>query len=513
MLLLPLLIAPAGEAVAQVWHQERDNGIQNVQSGSSSPVSLYYNPTKDWKAAGASWNYEKGDFHRPDSPAGKSELDLCVEELGSIGKIRTSGGLRYRNTRDIARNWNSLIGNDPDNPYVICDTLADNSVTERFDINGALTWKFSDKWIAAGKIGLTTATLTDSKDPRPKNDISRIPLTLGVERSLGGGWSVGFFGGAELFFSKFTNYLEYGQKAYRYYKMKGMGDFFAFSSSESSSAPREYSGTTFSAGLNAIMCGTLFDNFAELVFYTGSENARDGGAAYEWKAGDYSFTRICFQDRLDFRGDLRQSIILNAEVKLMEGFWYDQKLKTDTEHGNISYYEVMSRYKNNNAMRLLAGVDYRIGKDESWSTALGVKFDSESFTHYADGDPYAQAWNKLIISAEGWKTMPVGRNTMDISAGAGYVLPLGEAVYASGFSGPAKDDITDIYVDPIFAYETSGKLSAFFRADWVFAPMKGLRPGLFVKGSILKQMGSAPQCPSLEGTSFCGLSAGAFLTF
>ena len=136
MLLLPLLLAPAGEAVAQVWHQERDNGIQNVQSGSSSPVFLYYNPTKDWKAASASWNYEKGDFHRPASPAGKSELDLCVEELGSIGKIRTSGGLRYRNTRDIARNWNSLIGNDPDNLRKKYCNLNSTEVTVSLGENG-----------------------------------------------------------------------------------------------------------------------------------------------------------------------------------------------------------------------------------------------------------------------------------------------------------------------------------------------------------------------------------------
>ena len=513
MLLLPLLLAPAGEAVAQVWHQERDNGIQNVQSGSSSPVSLYYNPTKDWKAASASWNYEKGDFHRPDSPAGKSELDLCVEELGSIGKIRTSGGLRYRNTRDIARNWNSLIGNDPDNPYVICDTLADNSVTERFDIDGALTWKLSDKWIAAGKIGLTTATLTDSKDPRPKNDISRIPLTLGVERRLGEAWSVGFFGGAELFFSKFTNHLEYGQKAYRYYKMKGMGDYFAFSSSESSSAPREYSGTTFSAGVNAALNRGSILNFAELSFRRGNENGRDGGAAHEWKSGDYSFTSLGLVDRLDIEGSFRHSITLRAELKLMEGFWYDQKQKIDTEHGNISYYEVMSRYKNNDATRIVAGADYRISKGKSWSSAIGAKFHSENFTHYTDGDPCDQAWTWLGINAEGWKTVSVGKNTLDISAGAGYILPLGEALYATGNSAPAKDDITKWYVAPAFAYETSGKLSAFFRADWAFAPIKALCPGIFIKGSILKQMGSAPQCPSLEGTSFYGLSAGAFLRF
>lgn len=513
MLLLPLLFATAGEAFAQVWHQERDNGILNVQSGSASPLSLYHNPTEAWNAASASWLYSNGEFHRPDRPSGQKELDLSVEELGTLGKFRTSGSLRYRNTRDINRNWNSLIGNDPDNPYIICDTLADNSVTERFDIGGAITWQFSDNWIAGGQIGLTTATLSDNKDPRPKNDISRIPVTFGLEHRFGSGWSAGFFGGTEVFSSKFTNYLEYGQKTYRYYKMKGMGDYFAFSSSESSSAPREYFGLTYSAGANVGVARNSFENFTELGFSSGYENARDGGSAHEWKAGDYSFTRITFHERIDLKGELRQSISLNADIKLIQGFWYDQKVKIDTEHGNISYYEVMSRYKNNDATRIVADACYRIGKDKSWNAGLGVRFLSENDTHFADGEACIQAWNQLGVNAEGWKTLNLGSNVLDISAGAGYILPLGEPEYATGNTAIAKDDITKCYVDPVFAYETSGKLSAFFRADWVFAPVKGMRPCLFAKGAILKQMGSASQYPSLEGTSFCSLTAGAVLTF
>jgi len=513
MLLLPMLLASAGEAFAQVWHQERENGIQNTRSGSFSPVSLSYNPTADWKAAMASWNYGKGDFHRPDRPAGKSELDLSVQELGTLGKIRTAGSLRYRNTRDFERNWNSLIGNDPDNPYVICDTLADDSTTERFDMEGILAWTLADQWVAAGKIGLTTATLTDSKDPRPKNDISRLPFSFGVEHRFGQGWSLGVFGGAELFFSKFSNYLEYGQKAYRYYKMMGMGEFFAFSSSESSSAPREYSGLTMSAGANLGLRRDRIDNFTELGFQYGYENARDGGSAHEWKAGDYRYMRFYLQERLDLQGDLRQSIGLQAELKLMEGFWHDQKQRIDTEHGNISYYEVMSRYKNNDAMRIVVGASYRLGRNQSWSAALGARFHSENNTHYTDGDPRSQAWTWLGLSADGWKTLPVGRNTLDLSAGIGYVLPLGEAAYATGNAASAKDDISARYVAPAFAYETAGKLSASLRADWVFAPLKTLRPGLFVKGALLKQMGAAPQSPRLEGTAFYDLSAGAFLRF
>ena len=173
----------------------------------------------------------------------------------------------------------------------------------------------------------------------------------------------------------------------------------------------------------------------------------------------------------------------------------------------------MSRYKNNDAMRIVVGASYRLGRNQSWSAALGARFHSENNTHYTDGDPRSQAWTWLGLSVDGWKTLPVGRNTLDLSAGIGYVLPLGEAAYATGNAASAKDDISARYVAPAFAYETAGKLSASLRADWVFAPLKTLLPGLFVKGALLKQMGAAPQSPRLEGTAFYDLSAGAFLRF
>ena len=185
----------------------------------------------------------------------------------------------------------------------------------------------------------------------------------------------------------------------------------------------------------------------------------------------------------------------------------------DTEHGNIIYYELMSRYKNNKGTRLVAGADYSVGKDRSWNAALGVKMDSESLVHYSDGDPYEQKWTLLAVTVGGWKSLNIGTGILDISVGAAYILPLGEAVYATGNTASAKDDISGRYVAPTFAYETSGKLSASIRTDWVFSSIKPMAPGLFIKGSLLKQMGPAPQYPALEGTSFYGLSAGVFLKF
>lgn len=501
LLLVPM--ASAGDAFAQVWHQDRANEFRNVRSGSSSPVALSFNPTDSWNAASASGLYESGPFHRPDRPSGKRELDLSAQELNRLGRFRTSGSLRYRNTRDLGRNWNSLIGNDPDNPYIICDTIADNSSTERFDLDGALSWKVSDRWTVGGKIGLTTAMLSDSKDPRPKNVISRIPFTLGLEYRLGDAWSAGVFGGTELFFSQFTNYLEYGQKAYRYYKMKGMGDYFAFSSSESSSSPREYEGATFLSGVNMTCQRENFESFTEAALSVGYENARDGGAAHEWKAGDYRFTQVRLSERMDFKGSLRQRLSVTADVKLISGYWYDQKLRIDTDHGNISYYEVMSRYKNNDNLRLVAGVDYRVGREGSWNASLAADFRHESLTHYADGEPCRQRWSQAVIRADGWRTFHVGRYLLDVAAGAGCVLPLGKASFASGNTAPAKDDITDVYVAPVFDYETSGKVSAFLRADWMFAPLKRLSPGVFVKGSLIHG----------KEAGYYGLAAGAFLTF
>lgn len=515
MLLLPVFFSPAGDAFAQVWHQQRNNELFNTRSGSASPSAIYSNPTSDWHSVIAGWNYENGAFHRPDAPSGKSEMDIGVEELQSVGRFRTAGSIRYRNTREFDRNWNSLIGNDPDNPYVICDSLSDRSVTELFDIHGALSWSFGSGWVVGGSVALKTGTLSDIRDPRPRNDISRIPVSFGIERPVGDIWTLGVFGGAELFRSDFRYYLEDGQKVYRYYKMKGMGDFFAFSSSDSSTAPREYSGITWTGGINALADYGQTVNFVEILFDSGKEDARDGGSSYEWKAGDYSHMQFKLTDRLDIKKQLVHSISLTADFKMREGYWYDQKRSVDTEHGNMTYFEVKSRYLNNEAFRLRAGGSYRVSSPDSWSAVLNAGFCMENDTHYTDGDPHVQSWNLLELSASGWKTFLIGKHILDISAGAGYVLPLGEPSYDSGNSAPAKEDISEWYVAPAFAYETSARISAFIRADWVMPASHGgkLRPGLFAKGSILRQTGAALQSPSLEGTDYCAMSAGAFLNF
>lgn len=518
MLLLPMLLSPAGVAYAQVWHHGRLNELKNIRSGSVSPVATAGNPSAGWHAVQAGWNYEKGDFHRADASSGKSELSLGVEEIEKTGKFSTAGHASYFNTKEFDRNWNSLLGNDPDNPYIICDTLADNSVTERFDIGGTVVWDFAPGWLAGASVGLLTGTLSDNKDPRPKNDVSRIPVLVGVERT-GTSWSAGFFGGAELFRSEFKYHIEDGLKAYRYYKMMGMGEFFAFSSSESASAPREYAGSAITAGANATLKFRHAANFTELAVKTGKENARDGGSAYEWKGGDYSFMHFLIHDRLDLSGRLHHSLTLDADVKLREGYWHDQKRMVDTEHGNITYFDVLSRYRNNDATRLSAGIDYRLSEPleglSSWAIGVGANFTSEASTHYTDGDPHTQQWSMLTAGLNGWKTFHPGRNLLDLSASVSVTLPMGDAVFDTGNSAPAKEDVTDRFVAPSFAYETSGKIAASLRADWVFPDVHGtkLSPGLFALGTLLKQTGSAPQYPAMEGSALYGLSMGAFMRF
>ena len=505
VLALSLLQAATGQVFAQVWNPDRENSILNMRSQSVSATSLGYTPFADLNFAVAAYNYEGGEFHRPDRPSGKSELDLSIREIKTFGKVRASGSLTYLNNREFSRNWNSLIGNDPDNPYIICDAVSDNSSTESFSLSGGATWNFAKGWTAAGKIGLLTASLSDTQDPRPKNDISRIPVSLAVEYGFADGWSAGVFGGAELFMSKFTYYLEYGQKAYRYYKMKGMGDFFAFSSSENSSAPREYKGATFTAGLNLGVDKKSFANFTEFAFRSGTENGRDGGSAYEWKSGDYSFTELSLTERFDIKGNLRQSITLGAKLKLTEGYWYDQKQRTDTEHGNITYYEVMSRFLNNSLTRFTADAGYLISKPASWGVRGGVNFHSESFTHYTDGDPRLQSWTLIGVGAEGFKTFELGNHILDISASAQYILPLGDAAFDTGNGFLAKDDITETFVRPIFLYETSAKAKAGIRIDWVLPSISSarLKPAIFAKGGILAG----------DSKQFLYASAGVYLTF
>jgi len=55
----------------------------------------------------------------------------------------------------------------------------------------------------------------------------------------------------------------------------------------------------------------------------------------------------------------RHHLVLTASYHSGKGIWRDQKMMTDTEHGNLVYYETLSKYKIQDDQRMTAGLEYR----------------------------------------------------------------------------------------------------------------------------------------------------------
>ena len=499
-LLLPALLVPAGGVFAQI-----------LPSGISS------RPGEDGGEISVGWKHDGGSFHRPDAPEGKDELGVRLAGDKTAGAFVFSGSLDYSNAKERGRNWNSLIGNDPDNPYIICDSIADRSTTETFVLDALLSWQFAPRWRAGAGVGLTTATLSDTRDPRPQNDISRIPISLRLDYQVSDRLDLGVAGGVSLFHSKFRYALEEPLKTYRYFKMMGMGEYFAFASSENSSAPREYQGTAYAGGLFMDYHKDRLHNLTEWTYVYGSEDARDGGSAYEWKGGDYRYQEIRLRNETRFGSVLSHTVDADARVKLLNGYWYDQKRQVDTEHGNMTWFEIQSRYKNNGGVKASARVRYTLAKDASprpgWSAFAEAGYSLASLTHYTNGSPRQQRWNALNLKAGGSKIFVFGKSELSLFPGVSACIPLG-GEFATG-SQTGKNDITGSYVLPIYAYETSASVGGSLRGEYLlpFNLSKGgrARPGIAFEGSWLQHLGHGELYSGFDGTGFGGFSVAFFI--
>ena len=72
----------------------------------------------------------------------------------------------------------------------------------------------------------------------------------------------------------------------------------------------------------------------------------------------------------------RHHLVLTASYHSGKGIWRDQKMMTDTEHGNLVYYETLSKYKIQDDRRMTAGLEYRFerlkdDKQDFFVDALG----------------------------------------------------------------------------------------------------------------------------------------------
>ncbi len=156
----------------------------------------------------------------------------------------------------------------------------------------------------------------------------------------------------------------------------------------------------------------------------------------------------------------RHHLVLTASYHSGKGIWRDQKMMTDTEHGNLVYYETLSKYKIQDDRRMTAGLEYRFerlkdDKQDFFVDALAA-FTSSAYNHQLSTGKAKQTSTLLTTQQlSAGKFLNIKSAGLDLSVHGGYRIPLSRT-YGNGNTRTADEDISAVYTRPQFEYSASG---------------------------------------------------------
>lgn len=446
-------------SIASPYYREINN-IKNLYSGINNPIKISYNPVKNVVHAYTHYDFSNGRYRRVDKPRKSGILDVGMFGSTKIKKLDLSGTLTYQNISQYDQAWDNTLYLHPDNPFILCDSIPGKTNIEQFKMFAQGAYRFNERITAGVKIKYQTGTKSDQNDPRPKVNSMRLNINSGVELNLLRNHSFGLNAGVEWYNSRISHTLLNHMDLFVYFLMKGQGDALKRTNSDNPSYPREYKGEKYFIGTHwKCDISNNVANVAEISTQFLEEKADDGGTAYSYKGGDFELLKFKFYDRLIIgaTSSFVSNLDLHAAYTFGYGNWYAQKAVTDTEHGNISSYEVLKKTKIHENACLDVSLGYKLSHILSKRAELKPDFDfsgrigflNSSKTHYVDRS-YVQEYSHLKINLDVAKYFYSGYWSFKTELGGRYNMLLGDRKYR-----PAVNMIEKEYARPMFEYNSS----------------------------------------------------------
>lgn len=514
-----LCLQPFSITIGQTWQETDLNSTANIRYQSSNPTRLSYNRLNNFSAAVIGYQLQKGGFHDVTHSGKKGDLDVSVGGLHRVGKADLSGHISYRNTNEKSHKWNSTLWLNPNNDFILADSLASNVTTEAFDMDAEASFRLSKVLKAGLGLGLKVGSRSDQTDPRPKTNTSIIPIRVGVDYTLAKAWAVGFVAGMQLYRSDISYTNVDPQKDRVYFLMKGMGDYYKRSSSSDGGYNRDYKGSTWNAALQGTWTGATAQNFIELSYSLSNENAKDGDAAYTFKGGDYGQRSITLNNRLKIeKGRNMHHISICGNLLTGKSTWYEQKRQVDTEHANRMYYEILSknRIQDLSVLNLMATYRYaHYHKDmdsDRLYAELRTAFSNTVRKHYLGFSSPRQEISRLDMAVAIGKVLKIKQATLLFQLDGGYNLPL-KKTYSAASNVAVENDITGIHTARQFEYASASQAHVGTHADASFPIGKSLRGGVFAKASVHFYSDEGVYWKGYDGKSLTNVSTGVYLIF
>lgn len=495
-------------------HADADR-TANLRMGSLNPVSLRHHAVKDYGYGAVGYSWTHGGYHAPDASGHADAIDVRLDGRRRLGAFDVAGYIAYLNSTERHRSWNSTLFLPADNPFVLCDSVAGETSTESFRLGVAAAWNGGGRLTAALRADMLTGSMADQTDPRPKTDATWIHLAPGAELTLTPALSLGLALSADIYRANTSHVVINTMETHRFFLMKGVGDFQRQSSADIGSYPREYKGETFGGALTLVYepQGKRWRNFLELRAAAGGEDAVDGGTHFTYRGGDYARRRFSLNERAQIVGSrATHDVTLEASYATGEGTWYDQRRLVDTEHGNITYYETLSKDLIYKSADMAAGIGWRAtlpGRGlPRWTFTASARVERSERRHFA-AETTRQELTRAALRAGVERSVALRRWALTARLAGACVLPLGERTYGSALA-----DLETEYAAPFFEYRSareagvSGSLEAL-------VPLRSSGLGLraFADASGRFFLGNGTWSDRYDGTSQLNIRAGVGLAF
>ncbi|MBQ8711643.1 MAG: hypothetical protein IJ551_02285 [Prevotella sp.] len=508
---------------AQVWNEDFANRQANLSYESENPTRLSYNQQQDFAVTKAGYFVQNGDFRAIDQSSNAHGFDVYIGGLRKVQNFSLSGHIRYLNEKDKEQSWNSTLWNLADNPFTLCDSVPGDATTESFDMQAAAAYDFGNRLKAGLSVGLRSGSRADQTDPRPRTTASHLPITAGVDYQVNRAWNVGLSAGVK-FSSSIIEYTLTQNNFYRYFLMKGMGDYAKRSTSDESGYKRDYQGTHYQAALNAVWQSAdgRMGNFIEIGYQKANEDATDGGLSYSFHGGDYAAGTFSLQNR--FRLQPSENMIHNLTIRASysngKGTWYDQKRRTDIEHGSIIYYEVLSKNTIHKSQRLDARLQYQIDLLRNGQRDLFVRADAQlngiTRKQLLGNRTPKQEIQNLSLQLQAGKVLYINKVALLAQVGGGYLTPQ-KQTYASGslYTGVDNqaDNIDAVYTRRVFEYESAQRWNIGALIDASLPLSNRLKAGLYAQCQYNTYNGKSEYWNGYDGTHQTAVDLGLYLQF
>jgi hypothetical protein len=131
------------------------------------------------------YTFTKKELKFPAEPGLMNSFRADTRGLGRIGKLTFSGSFGYLNEHYNDLLYNNTLNFDPDNPYILGDTVGGKQQKEGFILKGMVAYPLSGRIKIGLDINYQNYVGAKMKDPRNKNDISSLVITPGFVLKAG----------------------------------------------------------------------------------------------------------------------------------------------------------------------------------------------------------------------------------------------------------------------------------------------------------------------------------------